>query len=213
MSPTVMSKEFSDAFEQKVDAIFKDGTLNREIESLGFDFKGKTVLDLAAGTGHWELVFLSQGAANVVWQDLSQVFYEMAMKRLQSFPDVRLLLADMLTIPLAAESVDFVMCRDSLYHSPNEDRTIAEISRVLKPGGSFYLTSRNWRRVFKGRITWKLPLRLGSPFLYRLTGRKLLPTSFALKRRTYASLRRHAFEVRDIGWDASTFAGIARKKS
>lgn len=210
--PTVMSRELSDAFEQKVEALFKDGSRNREIEGLGFDFKGKTVLDLAAGTGHWERIFLSLGAAKVIWQDLSAVFCEMAKKRLQSYPNVDFLLADMLTIPLPDESVDFVMCRDSLFHSPSEERTIAEICRVLKPGGSFYLTARNWRRIFKDTFTWKSPVKLISPYLYRLTGRKFLPTHFALKQRTYTSLQRHGFRLRDIEWDSSTFACLGVKE-
>lgn len=83
--------------------MFQQGEWHREIKGLGLDLKDKTVLDLAAGTGHWEEVFLSLDAGKVIWQDLSEFFYEKAVRRLQGCNNVEFLLGDMMTIPLEDE--------------------------------------------------------------------------------------------------------------
>jgi len=56
----------------------------------------------------------------------------MAKRRLKDHDSVEFILGDMISIPLENESVDFVMCRDSLFHSPDEIRSVGEIYRVLK---------------------------------------------------------------------------------
>jgi len=206
-----MNDELSSKFYQKTEELFQEGAWHLEIEGLGLNFKNKSVLDLAAGTGHWEEVFLSLGAKRVYWQDLSEYFYEMAKSRMQSNDNVEFFLGDMTTIPLDNESVDFVMCRDSLFHSPDEKRTIAEVHRVLKEGGYFYLTARNWRRIIRERLTWKSPLKLLSPHIYRITGKKLIPTAFLLEGFTLACLKQFGFEIDKISRDDSTFNILAYK--
>jgi ubiquinone/menaquinone biosynthesis C-methylase UbiE len=38
-------------------------------------------------------------------------------------------------LPFASESFDVVTCANSFHHYPRQDRAVAEMSRVLKPGG------------------------------------------------------------------------------
>jgi len=65
LATTVMNNELSSKFYQKTEELFKAGEWHFEIKGLGLDFNNKTVLDLAAGIGHWEEVFLSLGAKKV----------------------------------------------------------------------------------------------------------------------------------------------------
>lgn len=206
-----MNDELSSKFYQRTEELFKEGVWHREIEGLGLDFNNKTVLDLAAGTGHWEEVFLSLGAKKVFWQDLSGYFYEMAKRRLKDYDNVEFLLGDMTSIPLGNESVDFVMCRDSLFHSPDEKCTMAEIYRVLKKDGYFYLAARNWRRILREPLTWKSPLKILSPHIYRITGKKLVPTVFLLEGFTLARLRQRCFKIDKISRGDSIFFILAYK--
>lgn len=211
MTRTVMDDQLSEKYYLGVEALFKNGEWHREINRLGLDLKDKTVLNLAAGTGHWEEVFLSLGAKKVFWQDLSSYFYEIAVRRLQGYQNVEFILGDMTAIPLENESIDFVMCRDSIFHSTDEKKTLAEVYRVLKKGGSFYLTARNWHRVFREPLSWKSPLKLLSPQLYRLIGKKLIATVFILEGLTLAQLRDCGFTIDQINRGDSVLFVIARK--
>ena len=53
------------------------------------------------------------------------------------------------SLPFAEESFDLVTCCDVLEHVDNLDRTLAEVARVLKPGGIFIYDTIN--RTF---MTW-----------------------------------------------------------
>lgn len=211
MAGTVMSDELSSNYYQRNEELFKNGRWHQEIAGLGLDFKNKTVLDLAAGTGHWEEVFISLGVKKVFWQDLSHYFYEIAKNRLKGYDNIEFFLEDMTGIPLENESVDFVMCRDSLYHSPDEKETLSEIYRVLRKDGYLYLTARNWRRVFREVLTWKAPLKLLSPFIYNLTGEKYTPTNFLVESCTIAGLRQFGFEINKFRRNDSNFCILAYK--
>jgi len=207
----IMNDELSSIFYQKNEELFQEGEWHREIKGLGLDLKNKTVLDLAAGTGHWEEVFLSLGVKKVIWQDLSQYFYQTAKQRLQEYSNVEFIMEDIVSIPLEKESVDFVMCRDSLFHSSDEKKTIAEIYRVLKKDGHFYLTARNWRRIIREPLSWKSPVKLISPHIYRITGKKLVPTAFLLEAYTLSHLNECGFKVDQVNRADSLFSILASK--
>ncbi len=42
-------------------------------------------------------------------------------------------------LPFAAGSFDFITCANSFHHYPNQDQAVAEMHRVLKPGGRLLL--------------------------------------------------------------------------
>src|SRR6266508_3094173 len=46
-------------------------------------------------------------------------------------------IADIIGLPFPDGEFDVVMCNHVLYHLPDRDRVIAELARVLKPGGRF----------------------------------------------------------------------------
>src|SRR5262249_8796382 len=47
--------------------------------------------------------------------------------------------ADSERLPFAAASFDVVTCANSFHHYPNQDRAVAEMHRVLRPGGRLLL--------------------------------------------------------------------------
>ncbi len=64
------------------------------------------------------------------------------------------------TIPFGDASFDYVSCCDVLEHVDDVNRTIAEIARVLKPGGLFFYDTINrtifsWLAVIKIAQDWK----------------------------------------------------------
>ncbi len=90
-----------------------------------------TVLDAGSGEGRFAHHFtqhlyigLDLGIGNRNW-DYSQLHLQ----------------ADLAAIPLVSSSVDTVLNIQVLEHVPGPDRVLAEIHRVLRPGGHLYLTA------------------------------------------------------------------------
>jgi SAM-dependent methyltransferase len=89
----------------------------------------RRVLDAGCGTG--ELAALV-AAPQVVCVDLSDAAIDAARSR---GLDARV--ADVQSLPFADGEFDVVLGNWMLYHVPDLDRGLAEISRVLRPGGRF----------------------------------------------------------------------------
>jgi ubiquinone/menaquinone biosynthesis C-methylase UbiE len=101
----------------------------------GIDVKGKTVLEIGCGVGT-DLISFARNGANVIGLDLTPKHIELARKLFEVYGFSGDFIngdAESLTIPSA--SVDIVYSFGVLHHTPNIDKAIAEIYRVLKPGG------------------------------------------------------------------------------
>lgn len=100
------------------------------------DIRGAAVLDLACGTGRYARLAQAEGAAVCVAVDSSAAMLRAG--RAAGDGTVRPLFgqADLAHIPLAARSVDLVLCGLALGHVPRLAPPLHEIARVLKPGGS-----------------------------------------------------------------------------
>jgi malonyl-CoA O-methyltransferase len=89
---------------------------------------GKTVLDLACGTGRYGLLAQERGASGTIGIDNSSAM-------LAANPLAQRVQATSEVIPLASESVDVVLCGLALGHLPRLDESLDEIGRILKLGG------------------------------------------------------------------------------
>lgn len=95
------------------------------------------VLDLAAGAGRWTAVLTNAlGAARMIALDLSPVMLTWLRGRLPEVPAVR---ASALALPFGEATLGAVNCWNALQALPDPARTITEIGRCLRPGGSFTL--------------------------------------------------------------------------
>lgn len=109
--------------------------LTRYVDMKGL--KGKRVLDIACGTGVLTEQFVRMGA-DVSAVDLTPKAVELTKKRLELYglsADVRE--GDAQALSFADGTFDFVCAWGCLMHMPNTEKAIAEIHRVLKPGGTF----------------------------------------------------------------------------
>ena len=113
---------------------------------------GQRVLDLATGTGDLALAAAAEGAA-VVGLDLAPRMVRLARAK-PGAGAVRFLVGDMTNLPLPPGSVDVVTTGYGLRNVPDLDRAIAEIARVLRPGGRFLSLDfekpahAGWRRAY-----------------------------------------------------------------
>jgi ubiquinone/menaquinone biosynthesis C-methylase UbiE len=117
---------------------FYEGPILRR---LGGTVPGGTVLEIGCGRGAGVEVILRQfAAAHVSGVDLDPLQIERARKRLQGkYPgQVTLMQGDAERLPFSDANFDAVFDFGALHHVPDWQRSIAEIHRVLKPGGTFF---------------------------------------------------------------------------
>jgi ubiquinone/menaquinone biosynthesis C-methylase UbiE len=97
---------------------------------------GKDVLDLCCGSGALLLpkLHLMKSAIGI---DFSSMMLNSLKKNITgSLPkNLRLILGDANYLPIKDNMVDFVYSITSLYHIPQVEKAINEVSRILRPGG------------------------------------------------------------------------------
>lgn len=91
---------------------------------------GKVALDLGAGTGKFTRTLLTTGARVIAVEPVAQMFEQLTC----ATPDAEALKGDAEHIPLADAAVDAVVCAQA-FHWFATGAALAEIRRVLKPGG------------------------------------------------------------------------------
>ena len=105
-------------------------------ELMEFDsFKGKKLLEIGCGLGT-DLLQFARGGAYVTAVDLTPRSIELVKKRfdLEGLP-VDAQVADAERLPFEDGSFDAVYSFGVLHHTPNTQKAIDEVYRVLKPGG------------------------------------------------------------------------------
>lgn len=110
------------------------------MERLGGKLTGMRVLEIGCGRGvGTEIIFERFDAREVHAFDLDPDMVRLASKRLARYPAdrVRLFVGDAEKIDAPDESFDAVVDFGIIHHCPNWQRSVAEVRRVLKPGGKF----------------------------------------------------------------------------
>ena len=111
------------------------------MERLGGRCEGKKVLEIGCGRGvGTEIIFERFGADEVHAFDLDPKMIEIAGRRLTKYPPekLRLFVGDAEKIEAADASFDAVFDFGIIHHIPVWQKSVAEVARVLKPGGRFY---------------------------------------------------------------------------
>lgn len=132
------------------------------------------VLEVAVGTGR-NLPFYPKDV-RITAIDLSPVMLGFARERAAEFGiDAELLEGDAEMLPFADDRFDTVVCALSLCSIPNRSKAIAEMSRVLKPGGGLLLLDHigsSWPPIYA--VQW-LVERLTIPVAGEHFTRRQLP--------------------------------------
>ncbi|MCZ6764413.1 MAG: class I SAM-dependent methyltransferase [Alphaproteobacteria bacterium] len=117
--------------------------IDRAIDRYLGDAAGKKVLDLCCGNNR--LGDLITGVTDIVGIDISNVAIEQARDR--SAPRFRFQRGDAHNIECADETFDIVIFCDSTEHVRHIETVLSEMARVLKKGGSAFLTAANVNSV------------------------------------------------------------------
>ncbi|WP_235882405.1 class I SAM-dependent methyltransferase [Streptomyces apricus] len=105
---------------------------------------GHQILDLAAGTG-----YVARAAAarvgptgHVVAADLNEAMLKVAAaKAPRMYPDIEFTAAPADRLPLPDTAFDTVLCQQGVQFFPDLGAALAEVARVLRPGGRFAATA------------------------------------------------------------------------
>lgn len=111
------------------------------MERLGGRVEGARVLEIGCGRGvGTEIIFERFGAREVHALDLDPDMVARARRRLSKYSANRLTLfvGDAEAIRAADASYDAVFDFGIIHHVPAWQRAVAEVARVLKPGGRFF---------------------------------------------------------------------------
>lgn len=95
-------------------------------------------LDIGTGTGH-TAALLARSGATVVGLDPAEGMLAAARERYRALPNLEFLLARGDATGLADDTFDLVTARHTLHHHADLPATLAEVRRVLRPGGRFVL--------------------------------------------------------------------------
>lgn len=123
---------------------FYERLAERSVAEFPFPVRGQRLLDLGAGRGHYSRAFRRAGAV-VAGVDLS------AEDMFDSDVDpAGFLVADGTRLPFPDRVFDGVFCSNMLEHTPTPEGIIAEIERVLRPGGWGWVSWTNWYSPWGG---------------------------------------------------------------
>ncbi len=138
----------------------------------GVDLQGKAVLDVGCGTGILSFLALERGAARVTCGDLSQYMLSWCGRKASALgyessrTDFRQLDAD--SLPFASNTFDAVISGMVLGLLPDQQGALAEMARVLKPGGSLCLSTHGPDLYFEACETTFRAMPKGLTLGYRI---------------------------------------------
>jgi ubiquinone/menaquinone biosynthesis C-methylase UbiE len=118
------------------------------------------LLDVGCGTGFLlSRLLQEQPSVRVAGVDLSPGMVAQARARLPA--SVPVLVADAEALPFPAASFDVVVSASSFHYWPSPSRGLAELQRVLRPGGQVVIT--DWCDDYFACRLWDRVLRLVDP--------------------------------------------------
>ncbi|MFK3985323.1 methyltransferase domain-containing protein [Micromonospora sp. NPDC050397] len=138
----------------------------REVARAALDaWPGQRLLDAGAGAGEVarELARLVGPEGEVVAVDRSEFFVTAATRR-HDGSRVEYLVGDVTALDLADESFDGVRSERVMQHLAEPDRAVAELVRVLRPGGRLCLIDTDWESLLLDGIAPELIERIRGKF-------------------------------------------------
>jgi len=123
--------------------------------------RGARLCEIGAGFGR--LADFYRGYDRVILLDYSRSMLRDARARLQNDPRFLFVAADLYNLPLADSALDTAVTVRVLHHVADIPRAFAEISRVVRPRGT-YLTEFANKRNIKALLRYLLNRSLPNPF-------------------------------------------------
>ncbi|WP_447644665.1 class I SAM-dependent methyltransferase [Nocardioides zeae] len=138
------------AYELENRGVDRDGLIERTMREI-HDWSGATLLDLGCGAGfhlpRWAGTEPSGGrAAEVVGVEPHPALAALARRRVRAIEGVRVEVGSAQEIPLPDASVDVVHARWAYFFGPGCEPGLAELSRVVRRGGTAFVIDNDGSR-------------------------------------------------------------------
>src|SRR5579875_3028481 len=135
-----------DVYEIENQAIARAGHVRAALRALA-PWDGRVLVDLGCGTGFWLPAYLSEPgrAHRVIGVEPDPVLLQRAAARVAGLEDVSVVAGSAEHIPLPDRSADVVHAMFAYFLSPGGDAGLAEVLRVLRPGGSLVVVDNDYR--------------------------------------------------------------------
>lgn len=100
------------------------------------------VLDLGCGVGFWTIELIKKGhVKNMYAGDLTSTAIETTKKRLDVYEcTAELSIQNAESLTYKDNFFDHINCQGVIHHTPNTEKAIEEMARVLKPNGTAYIS-------------------------------------------------------------------------
>jgi len=129
-----------DLYDVENRAVDPDGVVLAEMRDIA-PWTDATIVDLGCGTGYW-LDLYEREAAEVIGVEPDPGLLELARTRAAA---ARVLAGSAEHLPLPDSSVNVVHARFAYFFPPGCDAGLAEVLRVLKPGGHLVVVDNDMR--------------------------------------------------------------------
>ncbi len=141
------------------------------VEKTGFalaELRGKRILDAGCGMGRFAEIVAAAGA-EVHAVDLSAAA-DAAHDNLDGRGNITFYQADILNLPFAEGTFDYIYSIGVLHHTPNTRRAFERLAPLLRPGGriAIWVYSTKLRLMIGSEIIRPLTSRLPKPLLLEL---------------------------------------------
>jgi demethylmenaquinone methyltransferase/2-methoxy-6-polyprenyl-1,4-benzoquinol methylase len=154
--------------------------LNRVI-SFGIDVKWRkklvaaknpeTILDIATGTGDLAILMATTNAKEIIGADISEGMMEVGRKKVTEKNldgRVQLVYGDSEKLPFADNYFDAITVAFGIRNFETLEKGLADILRVLKPGGIFVILETSVPTKFPFKLGYKLHSKFVLPLIGRL---------------------------------------------
>ena len=124
----------------------------RFLDATGVTLTGRDVLEIGTGTGAMLEALQDRGCR----MQGVEVNAELMAEARRFFGDLPITAVNSAVLPFPDQSFDVVVSFDVLEHIPDTDAHLAEVRRVLRPGGWYLLQTPNkWANTVFETIRWR----------------------------------------------------------
>ena len=144
MTDSTHDDEYDDTMVTVLELIYGDGFIAPggpdEVRNLvgDSDLVGKQVLDIGCGVGGIDVMLVREHDCSIIGFDVEAPLIDRARKRVSAAElddRIDLRLVEPGHLPLDDASVDVVFSKDVWIHIPDKQALLADVHRVLRPGG------------------------------------------------------------------------------